>query len=528
MTLRRRELLLIGSATLMGAPLLRAAPAGNAPTGALAQRLLDEPARVIARAIAKREVSVVDVVSECLRRIAAIDQAGPTLRSVIEVNPDALAIARELDKELRRNPNATKRGPLYGVPVLIKDNIDTADKMETTAGSLALVGAKRARDAVLVENLRAAGLVILGKTNLSEWANIRSYRSTSGWSARGGYTKNPHVLDRNPAGSSSGSAAAVAAGLAPLAVGTETDGSIVAPASFCGVVGVKPTLGLVSQRGIIPVSAAQDTAGPMARSVDDAALLLDAMMARPAAAARKASADVNANALKGCRIAVRRIPTHPDVDALFDAALAVLKAEGAVLVDVDMPPIPGIHEAELTALKYELKAGLDAYLAALPSSPVRTIADVVAFNRAHHAQELSLFGQEIFEEAAQLGPLTTPEYVEARRSALTKAREAVDQLLRAHLQGQKLDVAVVTTNAPAHMTDAVNGDTFGWIASTLPAIAGTPHATVPMGLVRGALPVGLSFLGAANDDAKVLAIAAAYERATQKIARPAFLPTLPL
>jgi len=468
-----------------------------------------------------------------LARIEAIDRAGPQLNAVIETNPDALAIADRLDAERSAGQS---RGPLHGIPVLLKDNIATADAMETTAGSLALVGHRPPRDAFIVERLRAAGAVILGKTNLSEWANWRSTHSSSGWSGRGGQTRNPYVLDRNPCGSSSGTGAAIAANLAAVGVGTETDGSIVCPSSVAALVGIKPTVGLVSRSGIIPISASQDTAGPMARSVADAALLLDALAGADAADTATARAPKTPScygcalehaSLRSVRVGVLRhyAGFHPEVDARFDAALAAMKAEGAVLVDHLALPHSGAYDAdETTVLRYEFKDGVERYLASLSAGAPQTLADLIAFNQREAARELPYFGQELFEQSQAAGPLTETAYRRARaRGQRLAGREGIDALLRAH----KLDVLVAPTLGPAWPTDHLNGDhVLGGSASTAPAVAGYPHITVPMGQVRG-LPVGLSFIGGAWHEAQLIGYAAAYERTATARRPPQFLPSLP-
>jgi amidase len=452
-----------------------------------------------------------------LARIAALDDSGPTLNAVIAVNPDALAQARALDAE--RAAGAV-RGRLHGVPILIKDNIETADALATTAGSLALAANVTGRDAPLVARLRAEGAIILGKTNLSEWANIRASDSTSGWSAVGGFTRNPFALDRNPCGSSSGTGAGVAASLAAAGVGTETDGSIVCPSGVNGLVGIKPTVGLVSRSRVVPISASQDTAGPMARSVADAALLLAAMAGSdpddPAtleadAHAEDYAAALDAGALAGARLGVARFLTgySPETDAAFETALAALEAAGATLVDLDRgPDESAMGEAELVVLLAELKSGLDAYLAdAAPTVTTRSLAEVIAFNQATPA-ELAFFGQDLFE-AALAGPdIDDPAY----RAALATAKriagpEGLDPLLAG------LDAIVAPTTGPAWTTDAVNGDHYAGSASSLPAVAGYPHVTVPMGLARG-LPVGLSFIGPAWSEARLIGLAYAYEQAS--------------
>ncbi|HSC28174.1 MAG TPA: amidase [Vicinamibacterales bacterium] len=468
-----------------------------------------------------------------ISRIEEVDRSGPTLRSVIEINPEALAAADALDEERRtRGP----RGPLHGIPVLIKDNIDTADRMTTTAGSLALEGSIAARDAFVVERLREAGVVLLGKTNLSEWANFRSTKSTSGWSARGGQVRNPYVLDRNPCGSSSGSGVAVAANLAAVAVGTETDGSIVCPSSANGIVGIKPTLGLVSRSGIIPIAHSQDTAGPMARSVADAAVLLSAMTGvdpRDPATAGSAgrAADytkaLDAAALTGARIGVARaryFGYSPPADRLVDAAIAELRARGAIIVDpADIPTAGQLDECELDVLLYEFKADLNKYLAALaPAARVRSLADVIAFNEKEKEREMPYFGQELFAMAQKKGPLTEPAYRKALATCRSLSRaKGIDAVMNRH----RLDAIVAPTGSPAWPIDLVNGDHFLGASSTAAAVAGYPNVTVPAGFVEG-LPVGLSFIGRAWSESRLIALAYAYEEATTHRRPPAFLPTL--
>ncbi|MDO9488378.1 MAG: amidase [Sphingomonadaceae bacterium] len=465
-----------------------------------------------------------------LARIAAIDRSGPTLRSVIATNPDAVAQARALDAE-RKLKGA--RGPLHGVPILIKDNIETRDRLPTTAGSLALKDNVTGRDAPLVARLRAAGAVILGKTNLSEWANFRDGDSTSGWSAVGGLVRNPYALDRNSCGSSSGSGAAVAAHLAAAAVGTETDGSIACPATINGVVGFKPTVGLVSRTHVVPISASQDTAGPMARSVRDAALLLTAMAGSDPADAATREADarkrdyaaaLSPDALRGTRIGVLRYRTgnNPAVDALFASAVAKLHAGGAELVDITesgVPPTLGGYE--FTVLLTEFKAGVNTYLAATPATvTARTLADLIDFNDANASTELKLFGQRTFIAAQAAAGLDDPAYLKARTEARRLAgADGIDRLLATH----RVTLLVAPTMGPAWMTDVVNGDQYsGGSSAQLPAVAGYPHLTVPMGQVRG-LPVGLSFIGTAWADADVLAAGYAYEQASQLRRAPTFV-----
>jgi amidase len=467
-----------------------------------------------------------------LQRIDDVDRRGPVLRAIAETNPDALAIADALDAERRANG---PRGPLHGIPIVIKDNIDTGDRMKTTAGSLALEGSIAARDAVVVERLRAAGAVIVGKTNLSEWANIRSTRSSSGWSARGGQVKNPYALDRNPCGSSSGSGAAAAANLAAAAIGTETDGSIVCPSGANGLVGIKPTVGLVSRSGIIPISHTQDTAGPMARTVADAAALLSAMAGvDPNDPATKGATGrptayldaLNADALKGARIGVarRRYSGYsPHADRLLEDAIAEMKRHGAVIVDpADIPTAGQLDDCEIEILLYEFKDGLNKYLARLETKPaVRTLADVIAFNEREKAREMPYFGQELFLMAEKKGPLTSAAYRQALKTCRTRARTlGIDAVITRH----RLDAIVAPTGSPAWPTDLVNGDHFTGASSTPAAVAGYPNITVPAGEVFG-LPVGISFFGRAWSEAKLIGLAYAYEQATRHRRRPRFLQT---
>ncbi len=471
-----------------------------------------------------------------LERIAALDGRGPTLRALIETNPDALRLAAESDAERRsRGP----RGPLHGIPVVVKDNVDTADRMVTSAGSLALADSRAARDAFLIERLRAAGAIMLGKANLSEWANFRSTRSISGWSGRGGQCRNPYALDRNPCGSSSGSGVAVAANLCPVAVGTETDGSIVCPATTNGVVGLKPTVGLISRAGVIPISASQDTAGPLARCVADAALLLGVLAGEdPRDAATHAARGhvqpdytrfLDPGGLRGARLGVVRklAGFNPDVDRVFDEALQALRGAGAELFDpTELPHLREYDEAEFEVLLYEFKAGVDAYLAGLgPQAVVHSLADVIAFNERERARSMPYFGQELLVQAQSKGGLDTPAY----REALAKCRRlSRDEGLDVALRAQRLDALVAPTGGPAWLTDVVNGDHFtGGAASTPAAVAGYPHVSVPMGFVRG-LPVGLSFLGAAWSEPTLLRLAYAYEQATRARRPPSLAPTLAL
>jgi amidase len=471
-----------------------------------------------------------------LARMDAVDAAGPRLNSVIERNPDALAIADELDRE-RKERGA--RGPLHGIPVLIKDNIDTADRMRTSAGSLALASSIAPRDAAIVERLRAAGAVILGKTNLSEWANFRSTRSTSGWSGRGGLTRNPYALDRSACGSSSGSGAATAANLCAIAVGTETDGSIVCPSKANGLVGIKPTVGLVSRAGIIPISASQDTAGPMARTVADAAALLSALAGvdtrDPATqkAAGPLQADyttfLDANALQGARLGVARgmFGNNGLVAGVIEQALADLSRLGAAIVELpDFKASSEVDDAEWLVLQYEFKDGLNAYLAALgPDAPYKTLEELIAFNEANRDRSMPWFGQEIFTMCQEKGPLTSKEYLDASATARRLSTvEGIDKVMDAN----RLDAIVAPTGDPAFTIDLVNGDHYtGGGTSTLPAVSGYPHITVPAGQVSG-LPVGLSFFGRAFSEPRLIALAYAYEQATRHRQAPGFLRTAAL
>ena len=466
-----------------------------------------------------------------LKRIGEIDQAGFALHSVIEINPDAIAIAAERDKELQEGKI---RGPLHGIPVLIKDNIGTADKMKTTAGSLALANHVAKEDAFIVQQLRKAGAVILGKTNLSEWANFRSTRSSSGWSSRGGQTKNPYFLDRSPCGSSSGSGAAVAANLCVVAVGTETDGSVIAPASFCGIVGIKPTVGLLSRTGIIPISATQDTAGPMARTVADAARLLGVLAGAdvPDAATLTSkgkegtdySSFLKKDSLKGKRIGYEASflkGRHEAVVALYQQAINTLKEQGAELVEVELlKATRPLGDAEFTVLLYEFKDGLNKYLSGV-SNGVKSMDELIAFNKKEAATVMPYFQQELVEMSVAKGALTEKEYTEAVKKS-TSARKIIDLLL----QQNKLDAIIGTSYGPAGCIDLVNGDSDpGFYFCPPAAMAGYPHITVPMGDVHG-LPVGLSFISGAYQEGLLISLAYAYEQVTNKRKLPAFHPTL--
>ena len=462
-----------------------------------------------------------------LQRIAAIDKKGPALHAVIEVNPDALAIADERDKERKAGKI---RGPLHGIPVLIKDNIDTGDKMMTTAGSLALEGHRAAQDAFIVGQLRAAGAVLLGKTNLSEWANFRSERSTSGWSSRGGQTRCPYILDRNPSGSSAGSGAAVAANLCVIAIGTETNGSIVSPASVNGIVGIKPTVGLWSRSGIIPISATQDTAGPMARTVRDAAILLGALTGvdprDPVTGRSKGhssgdyTAFLVAGGLKGKRIGIEKsfLHGHEGVVGLYQQAIGVLKAQGAVIVEVELvKAVDALGHVGFTVLQYEFRDGLNRYLAGAGAGP-KSLADIIAFNKANEARVMPYFRQEILESSEQKGGLDSKEYVEALKKS-TSTRGIIDGLMRE----QQLDAICGTTNGTACCIDLIDGDyDTGFSFSTPAAMAGYPHITIPIGSVQG-LPLGFSFIGGAYQEPALLGMAYSLEQAMSKRVPPRFV-----
>jgi len=466
-------------------------------------------------------------------RIAEVDKSGPAINSVIELNPDAPAIADALDQERKAKGS---RGLLHGIPVLIKDNIDTADHMMTTAGSLALVGSKPPKDSGVAQKLRAAGAVILGKTNLSEWANIRSSHSTSGWSGRGGLTKNPYALDRNPCGSSSGTGAGISTNLAAVGIGTETDGSIVCPSSSNGLAGIKPTVGLVSRAGIIPISHSQDGAGPMCRTVKDAAILLGALTgvdpddAATAASAGKSQTDYaqycDPIGLKGARIGVARkyFGFSDTVDALMEQALDVLKRQGATLVDpADIETLGKFDESELLVFMYELKADLNAYLARLgPSAPVHTLKEIIEFNERNRAKEMPYFGQDLFVKAEAKRSLTEKEYVDALAKNHQLARtEGIDALMEKH----HLDAIVAPTGGPAWLTDLVNGDHVAGGSSNAAAVAGYPNINVTAGYISG-LPVGISFFGRAWSEPTLIRLAYSFEQATKARQAPKFLPTI--
>ena len=464
-------------------------------------------------------------------RIQQLDRSGPMLRAVIEINPDAAALAATLDATRATKPS---RSALYGMPVLLKDNIDTGDRMRTSAGSLAMVAAPASRDAELVARLRTAGAVILGKTNLSEWANFRSTRASSGWSGRGGQTRNAYVLDRSPCGSSAGSGAAVAAGLAVAAIGTETDGSIICPAAMNGIVGIKPTLGLVSRSGIVPISHSQDTAGPMARSVADAAALLTVIAGSdpldPATVDADAHAtdytrDLDADALRGKRIGVVRelAGYRKDVDHLLDQSIATLRAAGAVVIDpVVVPHLKDYGDAEMTVLLYEFKHDLNAYLQTRKGLPVHSLADLIAWNRTHAATEMPWFAQELFEQAQAKGPLTDDAYLSALdASKRLSGPEGIDAALAAN----HLDALLAPTQGPAWSIDLVNGDREGDSAYSTAAVAGYPSITVPAGFIHG-LPIGMLFFASKWSEPALIGIAYGFEQHTHAWQPPTFLKTV--
>lgn len=480
--------------------------------------------------VQKGEYSYEQITDNYLQRIAELDKKGPAINAVIELNPDAKNIAKTMDEERKSGKN---RGPLHGIPVLIKDNIDTADKMKTSAGSLALATSIALKDSFVTQKIREAGAVILGKTNLSEWANIRSNHSTSGWSGRGGLTKNPYALDRNACGSSSGTGAAVAANFATVGIGTETDGSIVCPSSHNGLVGIKPTVGLISRSGIIPISHSQDTAGPMCRCVADAAALLGILTGTdPKDTATiesngKALTDytkfLDKDGLKGKRIGVARkfFGFSDKVDHLMNEAINTLKQNGATIIDpADVPNVGKYDDTEFEVLLYELKADLNTYLAELgANAPVKTLQDIIAFNEKNKDQEMPYFGQETFLKAQEKGPLTSKEYIDALSKNHRLSREGgIDAIMNK----ENMDAIIAPTGGPAWVTDLINGDHFSGGYSTPSAVAGYPHITVPAGMIFG-LPVGISFFGKAWSESVLISVAYAFEQATKHRQSPKFL-----
>lgn len=474
-------------------------------------------------------LSAVDICQKYLDRIQEVD---PMLHAVIEVNPDALKIAQQLDQERK---DGKVRGPLHGIPILIKDNIDTGDQMMTTAGSLALAGSSAPDDAFIVKKLRKAGAVLLGKTNLSEWANIRSTRSSSGWSGRGGQTHNPYCLDRSSCGSSSGTGSAVSANLSAIGIGTETDGSIICPSGINGIVGIKPTLGMWSRDGIIPISHSQDTAGPMARTVTDAAALLGALAefdpndAEMNLLKGKIYTDytqfLDPNGLKGARIGIATnfFGFHSEVDELMKKAIQQLKDAGAELIDnVVLEGREEWGKAEWTVMLTELKADMKSYLSTRKDSPMKSLADLIEFDKKHADQEMQWFGQEIFEEAEKTTGLDDPKYLEDLKTSKTKSRkEGIDKVMDEH----KLDALIAPTNAPSWTIDLVNGDHYIGGSSDAAAVSGYPNITVPAGFVHG-LPVGISFFGRAWSEPVLLKIAYAYEQISKNRKSPEFKPTI--
>jgi amidase len=533
----RRDLMkagVAGGALALGGPLLPDAAEALVKEPSAARFELEEVTISELKAgLRSGDYTAVGLVEKYSARIEELNRKGPELRAVIEMNPEAHAIADALDAELKaKGP----RGPLHGIPILLKDNIATADRMTTTAGSLALEGSIPGRDAFIAERLRAAGAILLGKANLSEWANFRSTRSSSGWSSRGGQCRNPYALDRNPSGSSSGSAVAAAASLCAGAVGSETDGSIVSPSSSCGIVGVKPTVGLLSRSGIIPISHSQDTAGPMCRTVADAAVLLDAMVgfderdeATRASRGRERgdlAKILDPDGLRGARIGVfhpRSLDDNPLVGRVLAEAVAAMKDRGAIIVDPVKIVINGdVGEHEYDVLLYEFKADLNRYLAELgPNTPVHSLKEAIEFNERHRDRVMPFFGQEIFLQAEAKGPLTEAAYKKALETSRRLSRkEGLDVAIATH----KLDALVAPTGAPAWLIDLVNGDSPGGGSSTLPAVSGYPSVTVPAGYAFG-LPVGISFTGAPWSEPTLLRLAYAFEQATKVRKAPRFLAT---
>lgn len=551
--MRRREFVrhsAIGGTVLLGGglPGLSDNPPGAATSGAFDSDVPNSADKFDAAPFDLEETTIVDlqrdmvtgkrtarsITEQYLERIESLDRRGPALHHMLDINPDALEIADTLDRERAAR---RVRGPLHGIPILLKDNIDTGDRMTTTAGSLALEGSIASRDAFIARRLREAGAILLGKTNLSEWANFRSTHSSSGWSGRGGQGKNPYVLDRNPCGSSSGSGGAVSANYAAAAIGTETDGSIVCPSSANGLVGIKPTLGLVSRSGIIPIAHSQDTAGPMTRTVADAALLLTVMAGvDPADSATVASRgrtkidfthSLDVNGLRGARIGVARkkfFGYSAAADRLVNEAIAVMKSKGAVIVDpADIPTAGTFDDSEFDVLLYEFKADLNKYLAGLkPNIRARTLKDLIDFNERNRDREMPFFGQEIFLMAEKKGPLTEKKYRDALAKNHRKSRtEGIDAVMKKH----RLDAILAPTGTPAWTIDLVNGDHFSGASSTPAAVAGYPNINVPAGFAHG-LPVGMSIMGRAWSEPTLIRIAYAFEQATRHRKPPRFLPSL--
>jgi amidase len=504
------------------------------PYSTIGTPIYEQSIAALQEAMASEAISAVELVQACLDRIAAIDHAGPSVRSVLEINPDALDIATTLDRE---RADGHVRGLLHGIPILLKDNIDTADNQQTTAGSLALVGISVAEDATVAARLRAAGAVLLGKTNMSEWANFRSAFSASGWSARGGQTRNPHVLDRTPSGSSSGSAAAVAASLCTVAIGTETDGSIISPSAVCGVVGIKPTVGLTSRAGVIPISATQDTIGPHARSVADAAVMLSVIAGRDIRDLATLTAPevlpnyvecLDPNGLRAARIGVlpASFNPHPKLKVIFDQALALMQAHGAVLTTLEVTKnMAGSGAAERTILTCEFKDGLRRYLASRiagkNSEVPRSLADLIAFNNQHAVQEMPFFEQETFLAAEATHGLDSEEYRQALVGSRDAAQTWVDQTLASH----RLDAIVMLSDVPAPPTDWLNGDPHIGGSTGIAARAGYPLITVPAGFIHG-LPIGISFMGTAWSEAALIRLGYAFEQASHARRPPEFLGTV--
>jgi amidase len=530
----------VGSIGLASASITTAAKetAHSSKPGSIAPPAFELDEATIAElqsAMASGKYSAHSLARKYLDRIDAVDKHGPAINSIIELNPDALSIAADLDKERKtKGP----RGPLHGIPVLIKDNIDTHDRMTTTAGSLALGGSIPLQDSSVARKLREAGAVILGKTNLSEWANFRSSHSSSGWSGRGGQTKNAYVLDRNPCGSSSGTGAGVSANLSAIGVGTETDGSVVCPSSANSLVGIKPTLGLISRAGIIPIAHNQDTAGPMCRTVTDAAILLGALAGIDSrddatkAGAGKLFADytkfLDTNGLNGARIGVHRkaFSFNDAVDKLMGDCIDIMKKRGATVIDpADIPTQGKFDDSELEVLLYEFKADLNSYLASLgPRAPVKSLKEIIDFNEQYRDREMPYFGQDLFIKSQAKGPLTDKAYREAlAKDQRMSRKEGIDFVM----DKNKLDALIAPTGGPAWTTDWVNGDHFTGGYSTASAVAGYPHITVPAGYVFG-LPVGISFFGRAWSEPALIKFAYAFEQATKARRAPQFLPTVKL